>query len=226
MSLSIFQASKRLFAVALLGLGGCAINPVPDDYAHISASNIARQVRCEARQAVIDATIGFLASETNNENKSKVDDHSHRIGLWLRDHPEAITTFDPSRLTGFARVVVELLYGTGIAYYYDLTGLEINNIDPTANLVRPTPITSLVTLGLTASFDRQRQNEWTFTITDKPWRPRPENQRKLLHGAFGSDRKFRLPNCRQGRHRQNDQGVCLDEPVRELGCAQQGGCRD
>jgi hypothetical protein len=114
----------RFLAVALgVGLGGCVINPVTDDYAQISASNIARQVRCEARQAVIDATIGFLASKTNNENKNKVDDRSHAIGLWLRDHPEAITTFDPPQLTGFARTVVQLIYGIGIAYYYDLTGL-------------------------------------------------------------------------------------------------------
>lgn len=164
----MFRYSRRFVVIAVgFGLGGCAINPVTDDYAHISASNIARQVRCEARQAVIDATIGFLASKTNNENKNKVDDHSHAIGLWLKEHPEAITSFDPSQLTGFARTVVQLIYGIGIAYYYDLTGLETNNIDPTANLIRPTPLTSLVTLNLTGNFDRQRQNEWTFTITDK-----------------------------------------------------------
>ncbi|MDF0585073.1 hypothetical protein [Bradyrhizobium yuanmingense] len=38
-------------------------------------------------------------------------------------------TFDPSQLTGFARTVVQLIYGIGIAYYCDLIGLE-NNIDP------------------------------------------------------------------------------------------------
>ncbi|QOZ36373.1 hypothetical protein XH92_35900 [Bradyrhizobium sp. CCBAU 53421] len=151
-------------------MGGCAIAPVTDDVAHISASNIARQVRCETRHAVIEALIGYLASPDNNRNKKKLDDYSFAIGNALkqayRDDPESIRAFDPSQVTGFARTVTKLLYGTGIAYYYDLTGLETNNVDPTANLIRPTPITSLVTLGLSGNFDRQRQNEWSFTITD------------------------------------------------------------
>jgi hypothetical protein len=69
-------------------------------------------------------------------------------------------------LTGFARSVVGLLYHTGIAYNYDLLGLEVNNIDPAVNLIRPLPKTPLVTLGLTGNFDRQRQNDRSFTITD------------------------------------------------------------
>jgi hypothetical protein len=151
-------------------LSGCAIAPVTDDFAHVSASNIARQVRCEARQAVIDALIGFLTDPTNNENKKKLDDHSFAVGNQLKENykidPNAIKRFDPSKVTGFANTVTTLFYSTGIAYYYDLTGLETNNIDPAVDFVRPTPLSSLVTLGLTGKFDRQRQNEWTFTITD------------------------------------------------------------
>lgn len=162
---------NRLCLVAvLLFLSGCSIHPVTDDVAHISASNIARQVRCEARQAVIDALLGYLASPDNNINKNKLDDYSFAVGNELKraydlDH-ESIRAFDPSQVTGFARTVTKLLYSTGIAYYYDLTGLETNNIDPAVDLIRPTPITSLVTLGLIGNFDRQRQNEWSFTITD------------------------------------------------------------
>jgi hypothetical protein len=152
-------------------LGGCAIAPVTDDVAHVSASVIARQVRCEARQAVINALLGYLADPTNNMNKKKLDDYSYNIGVQLRDDynrdPNAIRRFDPSQVTGFANTLTKLLYDTGIAYYYDLTGLETNNIDPAADFIRPIPLSSLVTLGLTTKFDRQRQNEWTFTITDK-----------------------------------------------------------
>jgi hypothetical protein len=159
-----------LVTLSLL-LGGCAISPVTDDVAHVSASVIARQVRCEARQAVINALLGYLADPTNNMNKKKLDDHSFNIGVQLkedydRDH-SAIKRFDPSQVTGFANTLTKLLYDTGIAYYYDLTGLETNNIDPAADFIRPIPLSSLVSLGLTAKFDRQRQNEWTFTITDK-----------------------------------------------------------
>ncbi|MGY4157883.1 hypothetical protein ACVINW_003725 [Bradyrhizobium sp. USDA 4461] len=164
------NANRLCLFSAFLVLSGCAIAPVTDDVAHISASNIARQVRCEARQAVINALLGYLASPDNNMNKNKLDDYSYAVGVELQraynENPESIRTFDPSQVTGFARTVTRLLYSTGIAYYYDLTGLETNNIDPAANLIRPTPITSLVTLGLTGNFDRQRQNEWSFTITD------------------------------------------------------------
>ncbi|WFU54667.1 hypothetical protein QA639_34550 [Bradyrhizobium pachyrhizi] len=164
------KGSRPFLFSALFLLSGCAIAPVTDDVAHVSASNIARQIRCEARQAVIDALLGYLTSVDNNMNKKKLDDYSFAIGNELRraynENPEAIRAFDPSQVTGFAHTVTKLLYSTGIAYYYDLTGLETNNIDPAANLIRPTPITSLVTLGLSGSFDRQRQNEWSFTITD------------------------------------------------------------
>lgn len=171
MACGILWNYRRFFVSALvLGLAGCAINPVTDDVAHISASNIARQVRCEARQAVIDALLGYLTNEDNNKNKNKLDDYSYNLGKELKraydeDH-EMIRKFDPSQVTGFARTVTKLLYSTGIAYYYDLTGLETNSIDPAVNLIRPVPVTSLVTLGLTGTFDRQRQNEWSFTITD------------------------------------------------------------
>jgi hypothetical protein len=165
------RSGRRLWLVFVLFLlSGCAIAPVTDDFAHVSASNIAKQVRCEAREAAIEAVIGFLESPDNNMNKKKLDDYSFNIGQQLRkayekDH-NAIRLFDPSQVTGFANTVTKLLYSTGIAYYYDLTGLETNNIDPTADFIRPTPLSSLVTLGLAGHFDRQRQNEWTFTITD------------------------------------------------------------
>jgi hypothetical protein len=156
---------------ALFLLCGCAIHPVTDDFAHVSASNIARQIRCETRQAVIDALLGYLADPGNNQNKKKLDDYSYSIGWQLKNdydiNHDAIRRFDPSQVTGFANTVTKLLYSTGIAYYYDLTGLETNNIDPAVDFIRPTPISSLLTLGLTGKFDRQRQNEWTFTITDK-----------------------------------------------------------
>lgn len=161
---------RLLVGLALFVLSGCATHPLPDDYAHVSTPNIVRQIRCEARQAVIDSLFRYLTSEDNNKNKNKLNDHSYGIGLrLLKDYEsnhDSITTFDPSQLTGFANTVVGLLYNTGIAYYYDLTGLETNNIDPSVDLIRPTPITSLFTLGVAGNFDRQRQNERAFTITD------------------------------------------------------------
>jgi hypothetical protein len=172
MGLSGLEKRLTTFVVSLFGLAlaGCAIHPLPDDVAHISTPNIVRQIRCEARQAVIDSLFRYLTSPDNNRNKQKLDDHSFAMGLSLYDaykaNPDSIRQFDPSKLTGFARTVVGLLYNTGIAYYYDLLGLETNNIDPAADFLRPLPISSLVSLGVVGNFDRQRQNERSFTITD------------------------------------------------------------
>jgi len=148
---------------------GCAIHPLPDDVTHVSTYNIVRQIRCETRKAVIDSLFRYLTSE-DNLSGNKLDYHSYTMGLQAQAaydvDPDSITKFDPLRLTGFARIVVGLLYHTGVAYNYDLTGLEINNIDPTVNFIRPLPVTSLLTLGLVGNFDRQWQNERSFTITD------------------------------------------------------------
>jgi hypothetical protein len=152
-----------------LALSGCAIHPLPEDVTHVSTYYIVRQIRCETRQAVIDSLFRYLTSEDNLRG-NKLDEHSYEIGLQIQVAYEAdrdsITKFDPARLTGFARTVVGLLYHTGIAYNYDLLGLEINNIDPVVNFIRPMPTNSVVTAGLTGNFDRQRQNERSFTITD------------------------------------------------------------
>ncbi len=169
-------ARTNAVAAFLFGLVlcGCSIHPLPDDVANISTVNIVRQVRCETRQAVIDSLFRYLTSEDNLRGNlligRKLDQHSFDIGVQAKAaydvDPDSITRFDPSKLTGFARSVVGLLYHTGIAYNYDLTGLEINNIDPVVDFLRPVPLISTVSLGLTGTFDRQRQNERSFTITD------------------------------------------------------------
>jgi hypothetical protein len=161
----------RTFA-AIIGtflFSGCAIHPLPDDVAHISTYYIVRQIRCETRQAVIDSLFRYLTSEDNLRG-GKLDEYSYNVGLQVKRAYDvdrgSIAKFNPATLTGLARSVVELLYHTGIAYNYDLLGLEINNFDPVVDFIRPLPKTSLVTLGLTGNFDRQRQNERSFTITD------------------------------------------------------------
>jgi len=167
--MDLHRVALGFAAVAGLGFGGCAIHPLPDDVAHVSTYEIVRQVRCETRQAVIDSMLRYLTSDYNLR-ENKLDRHSYDIGHQLKADsaadPDAITKFDPGRLTGFARTVVGLLYHTGVAYNYDLLGVETTNFDPTINFIRPLPITSLVSLGVGGNFDRQRQNERSFTITD------------------------------------------------------------
>jgi hypothetical protein len=157
--------------VFILGLasGGCSIHPLPDDVTGVPTYIIVRQVRCETRQAVIQSLFNYLTTESNIHDNLP-DEYSYNIGRQVKREYElnhdSIIKFNPAILTGSARKIVGLLYHTGIAYNYDLTGLEINNIDPAVDFLRPLPKTTLVSLGLTANFDRQRQNERSFTITD------------------------------------------------------------
>jgi hypothetical protein len=150
-------------------LGGCAIHPLPEDYSRVPTYQIVRQIRCETRQALIDVLFTYLTTE-NNMRYGHLDKASYDMGVEAQKNylqkPDSITQFDPSKLTGFAHTVVGLLYKTGIAYNYDLLGLETNNIDPTFNLLRPVPATTQIGLNVTATFDRSRQNERSFTVTD------------------------------------------------------------
>lgn len=166
------------FGLGVVSLGGCAIHPLPDDFARISTYNIVRQVRCETRAAVIDSLLGFLTNDYNNDwvtgprgnRYKKVDDASRKIGQDFERayeaDPDSIKNFDVTKLTGFARSVVGILLHTGIAYNYDLLGQEKNNIDPELNFLRPLPISTLASLNAKGNFDRLRQNERSFTITD------------------------------------------------------------
>ena len=171
---------RQSFAIIILSallMGGCAIHPLPDDVAHISTYNIVRQIRCETRKAVIESLRTFLTDENNRYRIQqngrvfqKVDDKSYAVGqLTFSDYdadPASIAKFNPAALTGFARFVVDVMLHTGVAYNFDLTGFEQNNFDPEINFIRPLPISTQVSLGLKGNFDRYRQNERSFTITD------------------------------------------------------------
>ena len=94
---------------------------------------------------------------------------SRNVGLKFasdyRSNPFSISRFDPELLSGFAKTVVELLWGTGIAYNFVLQMKEVNNVDPMINLLRMFSKSTQM-LGLNGNFDRQRQNSRSFTITD------------------------------------------------------------
>ncbi len=43
-------------------VSGCAIHPLPEDVSGVPTYVIVRQIRCEARQAIIENAIGWLGS--------------------------------------------------------------------------------------------------------------------------------------------------------------------
>jgi hypothetical protein len=176
-SIAKYRQVLAIFLSALI-MSGCSIHPLPDDFAHVPTYTIVRQIRCETRQAVIDSILTFLTSDYNHDviplpngrTFQKVDDRSFAIGTQAREaylaDPTTIGGFNPAALTGFARYVVDLVLHTGIAYNFDLTGMESNKIDPEINFLRPLPIMTLPSLNAKGNFDRTRQNERYFTITD------------------------------------------------------------
>jgi hypothetical protein len=137
---------------------------------HLTTYEIVRQVRCETRNALIESMLGFLTDPRNNRTLKKVDDRSFEIGKRIAkaydEEPDSIMTFDPNSLSGLSRILVTTMYHIGIAYNFDLQGTETNNFDPEVNFLRPLPVASQVGLKLSGNFDRQRQNERQFTITD------------------------------------------------------------
>lgn len=64
-------------------VSGCAIHPLPDDVAHISTYTVVRQVRCEPRQAVIDALFRYPTSPSNLRF-NRLDEYSLNVGRQLK----------------------------------------------------------------------------------------------------------------------------------------------
>ena len=167
----------RLTSVVVAGAvsTGCSVHPLPDDVTRLSTYNIVRQIRCETREAVIDSMLRYLTDDDNargiapNSNEKKVDARSRLVGQYFlyqsRYGTVPITRFDLAMLSGFAKTVITLMWNTGIAYNYNLDMLETNNVDPQVNILRALA-RSTDMLGLTGSFDRQRQNVRSFSITD------------------------------------------------------------
>jgi len=151
-----------LLAASIL-VSGCAIHPLPEDLAGVPTHTIVRQIRCETRQAVIESALGWLTSEKNLAT-GRVDAFSASVGReFVNGRP--IQQFEPKLFRGRVRMLVQLFYDTGVAYNFDLQMTEVNNLNTEINLLKPFT-TSKFTLGIKGNFDRQRQNERLFTITD------------------------------------------------------------
>jgi hypothetical protein len=152
--------------VAASLMAGCAIHPVPEDVTGLDTADIVKQIRCETRDAarkIIRDRLEKLATFGSNDTAQK-------LLLEYTAEPEAMIDFNPDRsFPGLEnkqiRNFFKAVYSTGIAYSFDLTMEEVNNLSSTFNFLGPWK--PVFTLGITGSADRSRQNLRTFTITDK-----------------------------------------------------------
>jgi hypothetical protein len=141
-------------------LSGCSIHPLPENVTELNTYQIIQQIRCEAREGVIDSVLTYMASPEN------ATDRSRELAKHYREHPDQIRALSPRHLQGQMQAVTNFFWNTGIAYNYELVMTEMNNLNGGINLLDPFSRGSLA-LGLKGNFDRQRQNTRTFTITDR-----------------------------------------------------------
>ncbi len=154
---------KKAFCVAATALSfftaGCAIHPLPEDVTGVSTYHIVRQIRCEARAAVIDSAIRGLKNYTP-------DPATQQIGLDFESGARPIASlsyklFQEPRI----RSIVKLFFDTGVAYNFNLEMTENNDLGTEINLLKPFTSSNL-TVGINAGFNRQRVNTRSFTVTD------------------------------------------------------------
>ena len=157
---------KRLLAsiCVLLLVSGCAIHPVPEDVTGVDTYHIVRQIRCETRKAVID----FLMRQLRRQAELQGDPIAQKLLLKYESEPAAINAFNPGLFPGpdyvQYRHFYNLIYSAAIAYTFDLTMTEQNDLGTNLNFLGPWK--SKFTLNVTGNADRQRSNRRTFTITD------------------------------------------------------------
>ena len=156
-----------LAAVSLLS--SCAIHPVPEDVTGVDTYHIVRQIRCETREAAKAFVLKELRRLAADHEDQPGDRLAQRLVAEYEAKPDAISNFRPELFRGpqYAQVrnFYNVIYSAGIAYNFDLTMTEDNNLGTSINFLGPWA-PSTFTLGLGADANRQRANERTFTITD------------------------------------------------------------
>ncbi|RTM15099.1 MAG: hypothetical protein EKK33_02690 [Bradyrhizobiaceae bacterium] len=160
------RARRHVTAAALLMLApGCSIHPVPEDVTHVTTYHIVRQIRCETRQALIDFVKRQLGRQATGPEHDAI---ANKLLLRYEREPESIKNFQPGEFAGpdYApyRRFYNIILSAAIAYNFDLTMTEDNNLTTGIDLVGPWK--SKLTLGITGDANRQRSNQRTFTVTD------------------------------------------------------------
>jgi hypothetical protein len=110
--------------------------------------------------------------------------------------PETISDFKPEVFAGpqYAQVrnLYNVIYTSAIAYNFDLTMTENDNLGAGANIVGPwNP--GLLTLGLGADANLERKNERQFTVTDTLG-PLLTQLNRPVHGVRYCDGQIRIAN--------------------------------
>ena len=151
-------------SAALSLLSGCAIHPVPEDFAGVDTYHIVRQIRCETREAFREIVIDWLSRLARSG-----DPIAQKLSMQYESNPETISTFRADLFGGpdydRVRSAINLFYDAGIAYNFDFTMTEDNDLTTDVSLLKALTQPKF-TLGISAGAKRKRSNNRTFTVTD------------------------------------------------------------
>jgi hypothetical protein len=133
-------------------LNGCAIKPLPEDYAGVNTYEIVRRVRCEMRDAIRGYVIASVR-EKNPELADRLkDDHTYRT-----TDPKLFDTDTQAGLAAYSPTV--------IGYRFTFNILEKNNATVGAGF-SDALTRGAVTLGISGTNQRWRGNERSFRVVD------------------------------------------------------------
>ena len=161
---------RILAALAALPLFvGCAIHPVPEDVTGVDTYHIVRQIRCETRDTLRRFVITWLEDLGRDHESQRGDPIARRLAYQYENDPDSISSFHANRFPGpqyvQVRNLINTFYDAGIAYNFDLTMTENNDLSTEINFLRPLTRPKF-TLGISAGAKRERSNNRTFTVTD------------------------------------------------------------
>jgi hypothetical protein len=150
--------------------GACAVHPMLEDYTGVTSPQIVQQIRCETRAAAIQALTSWLADLGHDHPSQAGVPLARRLAERYKSNPNDVAGFSAALFKGAefqeVRNVIDIFYSIGVAYNFDLTMTEENDLSAGAANFQSGPANSLFKLGIGGSATRKRNNERTFTVTD------------------------------------------------------------
>jgi hypothetical protein len=142
---------------------------LPEDVTGVSTLDIVKRIRCETRAALVKELMLYVGNLARGDANQPPDSIAQAIVADYENDPESIRRFSPARFPGPRYIEVRRLINAfadaGIAYNFDLTMTEDNNLTTDINLLRPLT-NSATKLGISAGAARKRNNHRVFTLTD------------------------------------------------------------
>lgn len=155
-----------LSCFAFFGLGACAIHPLPKDVTGYSTPTLVRKIRCEAREAVVNAAIEIV----HRHHQEVTDERSLDDALQRKS---SFTTWEQESLAALTRI--------GIVYDFSLQGVETGSLSLSADIVKPLS-NGTETYSPSLGDALRRDNTRAFTVSDSfktLWDLHPEKHCKF-----------------------------------------------